>query len=70
MYLNSRGLYTSKYLLNPLIYKYTFLYCFMKQQYNVTLDKEVVEEAEKKIETFGGKLSTLINSLLIKFNKK
>jgi hypothetical protein len=40
----------------------------MKQQYNETLDVEVVEETKKKIEPFGGKLSTLMNNLLKKFN--
>jgi hypothetical protein len=42
----------------------------MKKQYNVTLDKEEVDKAEKNIESTGGKLSTLLNSLLKKFNLK
>lgn len=52
----------------PLIYKCIFLYYIMKQQYNVTLDKEEVDKALEKIFLNGGKLSTLLNNLLKKFN--
>jgi hypothetical protein len=38
------------------------------KQYNLTLDEKEVETAKKKIESFGGKVSTLLNNLLIKFN--
>lgn len=41
----------------------------MKKQYYICLDKEEVDKAIKKIEIYGGKLSTLLNSLLKKFNK-
>lgn len=35
-----------------------------KTQHNFTLDNEIVEEAKKRLEQNGGKLSTLINQLL------
>jgi ribosomal protein L18E len=41
----------------------------MKKQRCLTLDNEVTSEAETKIEKYGGKLSTLIEYLLKKFNK-
>jgi hypothetical protein len=39
-----------------------------KKQYNVTLDPDEVKKSEDKIKPFGGKLATLLNNLLIKFN--
>lgn len=39
-------------------------------RYNVTLDEEVVEEAKKHSEKWGGKLSPLINVLLKKWLKE
>ena len=41
----------------------------MKKARCLTLDEDVTNEAEKKIKPFGGKLSTLIEYLLKKFNK-
>lgn len=41
----------------------------LKKQYNVTLDEDEVNNANEKIEKFGGKLSALLNTLLKKFNK-
>lgn len=41
----------------------------LKKQYNVTLDEDEVITANEKIEKFGGKLSSLLNILLKKFNK-
>ena len=35
----------------------------------MTLDTEVTDISEKKIEPFGGKLSALVENLLRKFNK-
>lgn len=42
----------------------------MKEHYNITLDKEVVEEIKKKIKDYGGKLSPLINKLLKEYLKE
>jgi hypothetical protein len=41
----------------------------MKKLYTVCLDEEVVTKVNKKIEIFGGKLSTIINKLLEDFLK-
>ena len=41
----------------------------MKKVRCLTLDEEVITESEKKIKPFGGKLSTLVEYLLKKFNK-
>jgi hypothetical protein len=41
----------------------------MKRARCLTLDEGVTDEAERKIKRFGGKLSTLIEYLLKKFNK-
>jgi len=37
----------------------------MKTRYTFTLDHEIIEQVKKKIESFGGKLSGLVNNLLI-----
>jgi hypothetical protein len=41
----------------------------MKKMYSINLDEEIVKKALKRIENFGGKLSTLINKLLQDFAK-
>jgi len=41
----------------------------MKKQTNLTIEKDVVIESKKKIHSLGGKLSGLVENLLIKFNK-
>jgi hypothetical protein len=41
-----------------------------KERYTFTIDKKVVEETKKKLKKYGGKLSGLINNLLIKWNKE
>ena len=41
----------------------------MIKSYCVTLDKEIVDKANKKIQPFGGKLSKLLNTLLEEFIK-
>lgn len=38
-----------------------------KIRVNITVDKEELEKAKKKLELFGGKLSTLFNSYLRDF---
>jgi hypothetical protein len=44
------------------------MYYLMKVQRNITLDKEEINKVENKIKPYGGKLSTLLNNLLKKFN--
>jgi hypothetical protein len=41
----------------------------MKKQKCLTLDTDVTDESERKIYSFGGKLSGLVENLLKKFNK-
>lgn len=41
----------------------------MKKLYGINLDKELVDKVNKKIDIYGGKLSTLINKLLEDFLK-
>ncbi len=41
----------------------------MKKQKCLTLDTDVTDESERKIDSFGGKLSGLVENLLKKFNK-
>ena len=41
----------------------------MKKKYTLTLDKDIVEQAKKKLETVGGKLSSYINLKLKEFVK-
>lgn len=36
----------------------------MLERYSVTLEKEIVDEAKKKIKKYGGKLSPIINQML------
>lgn len=38
-----------------------------KIRVNITVDKEMLEEAKKKLHLFGGKLSTLFNAYLSDF---
>ena len=38
-----------------------------KIRVNITVDKELLEEAKKKLHLFGGKLSTLFNAYLSDF---
>ena len=40
-----------------------------KKRVNITVDKELLEEAKKKLDLFGGKLSTLFNAYLSDFVK-
>jgi len=35
--------------------------------YNVSLEEEVVEDAKRKVKSYGGKLSPLLNELLKKW---
>lgn len=42
----------------------------MKKKYTFTLDKEVVDKITEKIKNYGGKLSPLINKLLIDYLKR
>lgn len=39
----------------------------VSRKYTVTLDSEIVQEAIKKIEPYGGKLSPLVNEFLRHF---
>ena len=40
-----------------------------KKRVNITVDKELLDEAKKKLGMFGGKLSTLFNAYLSDFVK-
>jgi len=40
-----------------------------KKRVNISVDKELLEEAKKKLGMFGGKLSTLFNAYLSDFVK-
>jgi hypothetical protein len=40
-----------------------------KIRVNITVDKELLDNARKKLNLFGGKLSTLFNAYLIDFVK-
>jgi Arc/MetJ family transcription regulator len=40
-----------------------------KIRVNITVDKELLEQAKKRIDLFGGKISTLFNSYLRDFVK-
>jgi len=42
----------------------------MKKKYTISLEEDVVEDCCNKIESSGGKLSTLIEYLLKKFSKE
>ena len=40
-----------------------------KIRVNITVDKALLDKAKKKLNLFGGKLSTLFNAYLSEFNK-
>jgi hypothetical protein len=42
----------------------------MKKQYSINLDTEIVNETKEKIKKFGGRLSVVVENLLIRFNKE
>ena len=61
------------FLYNPLLYKLKKLLYFMrkeKKNYCISLEVDEVNRSKEKISAVGGKFSTLVNSLLKKFNKK